>query len=59
MMEAGLIDEFIIYTAPIILGSDAQPMLQIPLKKMSEKISLSIVELTQVADDIKIRAKPL
>jgi len=59
MMEAGLIDEFIIYTAPIILGSDAQPMLQIPLKKMSEKISLNIVELTQVADDIKIRAKPL
>jgi len=26
---------------------------------MSEKISLNIVELTQVADDIKIRAKPL
>jgi len=33
--------------------------LQIPLKEMSEKISLNIVELTQVADDIKIRAKPL
>ncbi len=59
MMEAGLIDEFIIYTAPIILGSDAQPMMQIPLKEMSEKISLNIIELTQVSDDIKIRAIPL
>ncbi len=59
MMEAGLIDEFIIYTAPIILGSDAQPMMQIPLKEMSEKISLNIIELTQVSNDIKIRAIPL
>jgi len=59
MMEAGLIDEFIIYTAPIILGSDAQPMMQIPIKEMSEKISLNIIELTQVSNDIKIRAIPL
>ena len=59
MMDAGLIDEFVIYTAPIILGSDAQPMMQIPLKEMSEKISLKIIELIQVADDIKIRAVPL
>ena len=59
MMDAKLIDEFVIYTAPIILGSDAQPMMQIPLKEMSEKISLQIIELTQVADDIKIRAVPL
>ena len=59
MMDAKLIDEFVIYTAPIILGSDAQPMMQIPLKEMSEKISLKIIELTQVADDIKIRAVPL
>ena len=59
MMDANLIDEFVIYTAPIILGSDAQPMMQIPLKEMSEKISLQIIELTQVADDIKIRAVPL
>jgi len=59
MLDTGLIDEFVIYTAPIILGSDAQPMMQIPLKEMSEKISLKIIELIQVADDIKIRAVPL
>ena len=59
MMESSLIDEFIIYTAPVILGSDAQAMMELPFKKMSEKISLSILELTQVANDLKIRAKPL
>ena len=59
MMESSLIDEFIIYTAPVILGSDAQAMMELPFKKMSEKISLNILELTQVANDLKIRAKPL
>ena len=59
MMESSLIDEFIIYTAPVILGSDAQAMMELPFKKMSEKISLNIVELTQVASDLKIRARPL
>ena len=58
-MESSLIDEFIIYTAPVILGSDAQAMMELPFKKMSEKISLNILELTQVANDLKIRAKPL
>ena len=59
MIEANLIDEFIIYTAPILLGSDAKPMLEIPLKKISEKISLDIIEVTRVSNDLKIRAKPL
>ena len=59
MMESSLIDEFIIYTAPVILGSDAQAMMELPFKKMSEKISLNIIEITQVATDLKIRAKPL
>jgi diaminohydroxyphosphoribosylaminopyrimidine deaminase/5-amino-6-(5-phosphoribosylamino)uracil reductase len=56
MTEAGLIDEFIIYTAPLILGSDANPMIEIPLKKMSDKIKLNIVEVSQIDCDIKIRA---
>ena len=56
MTEAGLIDEFIIYTAPLILGSDANPMMEIPLKKMSDKIKLNIIEVSQIDCDIKIRA---
>ena len=59
MLEAKLIDEFIIYTAPVILGSDAQAMMELPFKKMSEKILLNIIEITQVATDLKIKARPL
>ena len=58
MLEAGLIDEYIIYTAPIILGSDAQSMFQIPLTKMTEKIYLDIAEIRNIGEDIKIKAIP-
>ena len=58
MLEAGLIDEYIIYTAPIILGSDAQSMIQIPLTKMAEKINLDIVDIRNIGEDIKIKAIP-
>ena len=58
MLDAGLIDEYIIYTAPIILGSDAQSMVQIPLTKMAEKINLDIIEIRNIGEDIKIKAIP-
>ena len=56
MLEAGLIDEFIIYTAPIILGSDTKPMIGIPLTKISEKIQLNIINIRKIGEDIKIKA---
>ena len=56
MLEAGLIDEFIIYTAPIILGSDTKPMIGIPLTKISEKIQLNILNIRKIGEDIKIKA---
>jgi diaminohydroxyphosphoribosylaminopyrimidine deaminase/5-amino-6-(5-phosphoribosylamino)uracil reductase len=56
MLEAGLIDEYIIYTAPVILGSNASSMINIPLNKMSEKIELIILDIRQIGSDIKIRA---
>jgi len=58
MLDVGLIDEYIIYTAPIILGSDAQSMFQIPLTKMTEKIYLDIAEIRNIGEDIKIKAIP-
>jgi diaminohydroxyphosphoribosylaminopyrimidine deaminase/5-amino-6-(5-phosphoribosylamino)uracil reductase len=56
MLEAGLIDEFIIYTAPIILGSDTKSMIEIPLTKISEKIQLNILDIRKIGEDIKIKA---
>ena len=54
MVEAKLIDEFIIYIAPILMGSDANSMINLCLQKMSEKLMLNIKDIRMVDEDIKI-----
>jgi diaminohydroxyphosphoribosylaminopyrimidine deaminase/5-amino-6-(5-phosphoribosylamino)uracil reductase len=57
MLEAKLIDEFIIYTAPILMGSEANSMATLVLNKMSDKIELSINDIRIIGNDIRISAK--
>jgi diaminohydroxyphosphoribosylaminopyrimidine deaminase / 5-amino-6-(5-phosphoribosylamino)uracil reductase len=56
MIEQQLIDEFIIYTAPILMGSDANSMALLPIKSLSNKINLNISDLRMVGNDIRITA---
>jgi diaminohydroxyphosphoribosylaminopyrimidine deaminase (EC 3.5.4.26)/5-amino-6-(5-phosphoribosylamino)uracil reductase (EC 1.1.1.193) len=56
MIEACLIDEFIIYTAPILMGSHANSMATLALGAMADKIQLQISDIRMVGDDIRITA---
>ena len=56
MIKSNLIDEFIIYMAPILMGSDANSMLNLVIKNMADKIKLTIVDVRMLGDDIKITA---
>jgi diaminohydroxyphosphoribosylaminopyrimidine deaminase/5-amino-6-(5-phosphoribosylamino)uracil reductase len=56
-MQAELIDELIIYQAPILLGSDARGLMNLPLQSMREKINLSIIDRRSIGDDLRITAK--
>lgn len=56
MIKSNLIDEFIIYMAPILMGSDANSMLNLVIKNMADKIKLNIVDVRMLGDDIKITA---
>ncbi len=58
MLKEGLIDEFIIYSAPLILGSDANSAINLNLKMLSEAILLKITDMRFIADDIRITAMP-
>jgi len=53
---AGLIDELVIYTAPVLLGSDATSMMKLSIEKMSDKIKLKISDYRQVGVDMRITA---
>jgi len=50
-LKAGLIDELIVYQAPVLLGSEARPMMDIALHKMSEKKSLNVIDQRKLGND--------
>ena len=55
LLELNLIDELIIYMAPCILGPDAIDMFDSPvIKKLSDRYSLAIKDLTSIGPDMKI-----
>ncbi len=60
MLQAGLIDEMIIYMAPSIMGSEARPLLKLTgIDAMEDKIELDISDVRSFGKDIRIMAKPV
>jgi len=58
MLQAGLIDEIIIYMAPVLMGNDARGLFALPgLEAMQDKIELVITDQRLVGQDIRITAK--
>jgi len=58
MLQAGLIDEIIIYMAPVLMGNDARGLFALPgLETMQDKIELDITDQRLVGQDIRITAK--
>lgn len=59
-LEANLIDEFILYYAPKLMGADAQAMFSIPeIRDLQQATDLEILDVRQFGQDIRLRAKPV
>lgn len=57
MLQAGLIDELVIYLAPTLLGPDAKDLFKLPLlESMSSRLSLDFFDIRRVGQDIRIKA---
>jgi diaminohydroxyphosphoribosylaminopyrimidine deaminase/5-amino-6-(5-phosphoribosylamino)uracil reductase len=60
MLAAGLIDEFVLYLAPSLLGSEARGMFSLPsMERLDERIRLEIDDLRKVGDDVRMIARPV
>ncbi len=56
-VTADLVDELIIYLAPVLMGNNARGLFTLPLiRQMSDKIQLNIKEIRQFGEDIRIIA---
>ena len=59
LLQAGLLDELIIYMAPALLGDQARPLLELPLQHMSDKVQLSLKDVRKVGTDWRFTATAL
>ena len=58
-IEAGLVDELIVFIAPKLLGSDGRPLLGMSgLNELSDAIEFKVDSLEQVGADIKVTLRP-
>jgi diaminohydroxyphosphoribosylaminopyrimidine deaminase/5-amino-6-(5-phosphoribosylamino)uracil reductase len=55
MLNAGLVDEIVVYMAPKIMGNAARGLFNLPgLEKMSQAIDVQIDDIRAVGSDWKI-----
>jgi diaminohydroxyphosphoribosylaminopyrimidine deaminase/5-amino-6-(5-phosphoribosylamino)uracil reductase len=60
MLQAGLLDELIVYLAPWLLGDGGRGLFHLPgLTRMSERIALEIADIRAVGRDWRITAYPV
>lgn len=60
MLDAGLIDELIVYQSPMLLGDGARGMFHLPaINTMADRIELEITGTRRVGKDVRIILKPL
>ena len=58
-IEAGLVDELIVYIAPKLLGSDGRPLLGMSgPNEVSDAIEFKVESVEQVGADIKVTLRP-
>lgn len=59
LLQAGLIDELLIYLAPHLMGDAARGLFHLPgLQAMRDRINLDIVDIRAVGRDWRIQCKP-
>ena len=58
-LDAGLVDELVLYLAPHLMGDSARGLFHLPgLEAMKDRISLEWLDVRQVGRDLRITARP-
>lgn len=60
LLQAGLLDELIVYLAPVLLGDQARPLFYLPgLDSIKDKIQFKYCDIRMVGQDCRITLKPV
>ena len=59
LLAAGLVDELVVYFAPLLLGHGARPMLELPdIETLAQGRRLVIDDVRSFGADLRIVARP-
>jgi diaminohydroxyphosphoribosylaminopyrimidine deaminase/5-amino-6-(5-phosphoribosylamino)uracil reductase len=53
-IQAGLVDELVLYIAPKLMGANAMPLAALPFDAMEQSVSMQLTDCRQVGDDLKL-----
>jgi diaminohydroxyphosphoribosylaminopyrimidine deaminase / 5-amino-6-(5-phosphoribosylamino)uracil reductase len=54
-----LVDELLLYVAPLLLGADARALVALPpLARLEDAPGFSVLDTTQIGSDLRLRLKP-
>jgi diaminohydroxyphosphoribosylaminopyrimidine deaminase/5-amino-6-(5-phosphoribosylamino)uracil reductase len=57
-LKAGLVDEWLVYLAPMLLGPDARPLAALPpITRIAAARRFELYELKQIGPDIRLRLR--
>jgi diaminohydroxyphosphoribosylaminopyrimidine deaminase/5-amino-6-(5-phosphoribosylamino)uracil reductase len=60
LLQAGLVDELIVYMAPKLLGDSARGLCVLPgLEKLADAPTFEFSDVRQVGPDLRLRMKPV
>ncbi|MDR7135157.1 diaminohydroxyphosphoribosylaminopyrimidine deaminase/5-amino-6-(5-phosphoribosylamino)uracil reductase [Lysobacter niastensis] len=58
-VSAGLVDEVLLYVAPVLLGERARPMFDgLAIDTMAQKLKMTIVESRYIGQDVRLLLRP-
>ena len=56
----GLVDEYLLYLAPDLLGSEGREMFVLQgIRNLDDRVSLEIHEIQQLGRDLRLRLRPV
>lgn len=59
-LAAGLVDELLLYVAPVLLGASARPLFDgLDVQQMSERLAMRIFDTRRVGDDLRLLMRPV
>ncbi|MFI4880596.1 MAG: bifunctional diaminohydroxyphosphoribosylaminopyrimidine deaminase/5-amino-6-(5-phosphoribosylamino)uracil reductase RibD, partial [Steroidobacterales bacterium] len=59
LLHASLVDELLVYVAPILLGPTARALVELPqLREITDAPAFSLIDTSQVGEDVRLRLRP-